>query len=285
MDDVKINLIGHDNVLMRSYIYFLKESKCDISIVLLPKFNKKNKKLNKITQINKSNSLENYFSKLHLKIPRRFWNDENINNLLLKYFQKNYGININSFNNLLSKDLRDINKINNIEFLYAKKFNLTSLEDINFSSYEGIFLNTSSFIYTEKLIRNLNNNIYHVHPGYLPELKGADGIFWSIKNYNKIGMSLFKMNENIDEGNIYFRKYFDFIKFENDELYNLGSKDKYNFILSTLDPILRGYFFSIFGIKSFTKLDLINNYPGNYNTFMTGDELESTFKIIFRKKV
>ena len=285
MDYVKINLIGHDNVLMRSYIYFLKEMKYDFGIVLLPIFHKKNKKLNKITPITKSNSLESYYSKINLKIPRTFWNDQKINNLLLNYFEKNYEINVNGYKDLLSKDLRDISQINNIEFLYAKKFNITSLEDINFSSYEGMFLNTSSFIYTDKLIQNLNNNIYHVHPGYLPELKGADGIFWSIKNYKKIGMSLFKMNKNIDEGDIYFRKYFDFFSFQNDNLLSLNFQDKYNFILSTLDPILRGFFFKKYGIQSFKKLDLIDNYSGNYYTFMTKGELGKTFQTIFKKSI
>ena len=49
-------------------------------------------------------------------------------------------------------------------------------------------------------------NFIHIHPGYLPEVRGADGLLWSIKEYNKIGVSSFIMNHKIDSGEIIFRE-------------------------------------------------------------------------------
>ncbi len=53
-----------------------------------------------------------------------------------------------------------------------------------------------------KQILNSGKRFIHVHPGIVPEVKGADGLLWSALLYDQIGMSAFFMNQGIDTGDI-----------------------------------------------------------------------------------
>ena len=54
----------------------------------------------------------------------------------------------------------------------------------------------------------LKNKLLHCHPGDLPEFKGSTTIYYSII-LKKICVTIFLMNELIDEGKIVYKKYFD----------------------------------------------------------------------------
>jgi hypothetical protein len=51
-------------------------------------------------------------------------------------------------------------------------------------------------------ILNCSKRFIHVHPGVVPEMRGADCLLWSVLVENRIGMSTFFMNEGIDTGDI-----------------------------------------------------------------------------------
>jgi hypothetical protein len=51
-------------------------------------------------------------------------------------------------------------------------------------------------------ILNCGKKFIHVHPGIVPEVRGADCLLWSALVNNKIGMSAFFMDEDIDTGDI-----------------------------------------------------------------------------------
>ena len=267
---------------MRSYLFFLQQNKnYQIDVVLVPNLNKNKSGISKVKKINKNNVMENYFSNLNLKIPMNYWENTEIFNIFYDHFIKNYNIDIDGIDTFFKKSIRELDFVNNVTFYKAKEFNIDTFESINFSINNSVILNTGSFIYTKTLIDNLKNNIFHIHPGYLPNLKGADGIFWSILKFDKIGMSLFKINEQIDEGQIYHRKYFNNHKLSNKLFDNFTLKEKYNLILSTIDPIFRSHFLLEFGLDSFDNLNIIRNSKGNYNTFMNQDELNNSFEKIF----
>ena len=42
----------------------------------------------------------------------------------------------------------------------------------------------------------------HVHPGFLPYVRGSDGLLWSALIRNKPGVSVFYMDPEIDGGKI-----------------------------------------------------------------------------------
>ena len=50
----------------------------------------------------------------------------------------------------------------------------------------------------KKNVLNTGNNFYHFHPGYIPEMKGADISLRSVFYRNHIGCSFFQINEKID---------------------------------------------------------------------------------------
>ena len=55
----------------------------------------------------------------------------------------------------------------------------------------------------------LNKKFIHIHPGYLPEIKGADGSLWHINKHNNIGISSFFMSKKIDEGLVIAKEKFE----------------------------------------------------------------------------
>ena len=58
----KITLFGNDNILMRSYLFFLQQNKnYQIDVVLVPNLNKNKSGISKVKKINKNNVMENYF--------------------------------------------------------------------------------------------------------------------------------------------------------------------------------------------------------------------------------
>lgn len=279
---MKLTIFGYDNVLLRAYLYLLKNNdNLQVNLILFPQLLKKYNKTNEVSKFEKISIFEKNSSMLNLKIPINFWKDKKINSFLIDYFHNNYQIDLSNFNKFLQIKLRKIEIVKKVEFYYSKNFNLNTLESISFNNLEDYILNTSNFIYSRSLLENLNNKVYHVHPGYLPDLKGADGLFWSIHKFEKIGMSLFHMNEKIDQGKILTRNYYLFEKINNKYLISLSHSDKYKFLLSSFDPILRAKFFIESGIDSLNKDSYIENKAGNYHTYMKDYELDQAYKKIF----
>ena len=48
--------------------------------------------------------------------------------------------------------------------------------------------------------------IVHFHPGYIPEVKGADSSMRSVEFQHQFGMSFFELNDKIDNGYVFFRE-------------------------------------------------------------------------------
>lgn len=113
-------------------------------------------------------------------------------------------------------------KINqNIKNKILKK----KIKDIIISPSDGEILNY-------KFFKNLN--IFHCHPGKLPDFKGSCTIYYSILETKKIFCSVFKINKKIDQGKIFYIQKFkiprwnknQYIKFD----YTIRAKTLVNFI-------------------------------------------------------
>ena len=111
---------------------------------------------------------------------------------------------------------------------------ITNLEDEKLIKYiqteqDKTFLFTGGGILKEKLLSIKDTKFIHIHPGVVPDVKGADGIFWSYLLKNKVGYSCFYMNSGIDTGDIVqineykLHKFnnVDFTKFDDDKLYRV----------------------------------------------------------------
>jgi len=186
--------------------------------------------------------------------------------------EKNFLINMYNFNNL--------DEFKNIDFFLSENIN----DDKNLKFIDNLteesFLNTSQVIL--KNILNSNKNFFHIHPGYLYKVRGADGSLNSIKEFNQFGGTFYKMNKKIDDGDILFRyeQKFEKIKFENYSSYDL--KTLYRIWFSFVDPAIR-----IFILKKCLKKNIcLNNFlpvdrgqePNNYFTFLKNNQLEDLFK-------
>ena len=87
--------------------------------------------------------------------------------------------NINYFKNILYISSKSINSKKSIKSLRASK-------EKNFLiSYQELL----------KEAFDCEKNFYHIHPGYLPKVKGADGSLHSIINYNELGCSFFMLEK------------------------------------------------------------------------------------------
>ena len=70
----------------------------------------------------------------------------------------------------------------------------------------------------KKEILSLGTKFIHIHPGYLPDVKGSMCIEWSILRQGKCGVTAFFMVEKIDRGDIIARKYFDIPELEHNSV-------------------------------------------------------------------
>lgn len=274
---MKLKLIGQDNILMRFYLHFFYElniTDITLSAIILPN-NMNNKSKNPI-KLRKNMSYRNLLdSKSNLRIPKLFWNQMETRDLLESYFLKQE-IDLSGFS---------INKkipLNNVKYIDSRSMTCDQLSQQKLGAAD-FFLNTGSFIYNKNLLKSLERKVIHVHPGYLPELRGGDGLLWSIYLNNEIGLTLFKMNEFIDQGEIFCRKKINFNKFNNELFKKFTNQQKYNFIFSSLDPVFRSYFFWSAAYKKLGNDSLIINEKnkGIYKSFMKKNELENVFSKIF----
>ena len=137
----------------------------------------------------------------------------------------------------LFKNIYSMNKIK--LFTNNKSINDESSIKIINQCNADVFLNTGKQIY--KKILDINKKFIHIHPGFLPEIKGADGSLWHIKEQSNIGVSSFIMNKKIDEGAIIEREKLLLPSFLLKNYENINIKTIYRLWFSFFDPLLRGW--------------------------------------------
>lgn len=100
------------------------------------------------------------------------------------------------------------------------------------------FLFTGGGILDDKLLSLANSKFIHIHPGFLPDVRGADGLLWSYLLRGKPGYTVFFMNEGIDTGDILYRQEFDLVDWEG-QLNDIPEYSIYVGLLQFYDPCLR----------------------------------------------
>ena len=135
--------------------------------------------------------------------------------------------------------------VNQVTKLKVSNINDKKLVNHIKSKVKGPVLFTGGGILKKEILSLNNVKFIHIHPGIVPDVRGADCFFWSYLFNNKPGYSIFYMNEGIDTGDILYKKEFD-IDFQYLALTSYKNNDIYHSILKYYDPCLR--------IKSFINL-------------------------------
>ena len=111
---------------------------------------------------------------------------------------------------------------------------------------DSTFLYTNGGILNESILKKLN--FIHIHPGCVPQVRGSDGLLWSVVKLGFPTCSLIEMSKKIDAGrvllrcslkDVYLPKYLPL-------LFRISPRRSYTSLLSTLDPELRALVLSEF---------------------------------------
>ena len=270
-----INIIFDEGPFSRSYLALLTEMNIKISNLII---------------INKYFLIKNYFVYKKFLIRNHFpikaLKDKNLK-FLIHQIEDYFGFNRDFIKKIYSFKNLYLNH-QNFKIINSDKINAKELMSVLEKIKPRIFLNTSKQILKDILYSK--HNFVHIHPGYLPHVRGMDGSLWNIKIRNKIGVTSFIMDRGIDTGDIIFKEEFDLpkFKFPNSENYTLY--EKYNIWFSFFDPLLRTQHLKKILNKNFEynynydndKLSISNNLSNkNYFKKIDKDSLNYVFSKVF----
>lgn len=97
---------------------------------------------------------------------------------------------------------------------------------------------TGGGIVPKRLLELSSLKFIHVHPGYLPTVRGADCALWSQLMKGRTSASCFYMAPGIDDGDVIFSGYLPSMSF-NAEIDEIGLKTLYRAIYAFFDPWVR----------------------------------------------
>ncbi|WP_417566234.1 formyltransferase family protein [Marinobacter sp.] len=126
------------------------------------------------------------------------------------------------------------------------------------SSSDKAILFTGGGLLKEPLLSLDKIRFIHIHPGIVPEVKGADGLFWSLLLRGKPGYSAFYMNPGIDTGDIIVQQEFK-VDLSCIGLENYGNDEVYRALLDFYDPCFRIMTFIHFLNTVFDKKQLMGD--------------------------
>lgn len=274
---IDLSLIFFDSPIGRAYLRLIHEENYKLKEIIIIQ-NSKNKFCPNFLFFKINAYFKNYYALKLIKTNLFKINSKKINNffLLNENFCKNMYKNIP-----LKKYFSKVTYINNQSINSEELYNY--LENRN-----DLFLYSGGGIIKEKLL-GTRNKFIHIHPGFLPLVRGADALLWSILKENHIGVTSFYMNKKIDQGMVIKKEKMNidnFIFKKNDICLNFITY--YRFIYAFIDPLLRTYHLKklLLDQNFIVNEKFKNNNPesGNYYSFMGKEKnlLETTIKKLFQ---
>lgn len=103
----------------------------------------------------------------------------------------------------------------------------------------GEVLYTGGGIVPASLLGDPARPFLHVHPGFLPHVRGADGLLWSLLARRRVGASCFHMTAGIDLGPVLAAREFAPLTFHMSRYSSLDDATLYRAVFSFYDPYLR----------------------------------------------
>lgn len=127
---------------------------------------------------------------------------------------------------------------------YITTTDIHSSEFINFASDQDLIISVSaSKIFKKALIEAPKFGIANIHSGPLPYYKGMMPVFWQMRDGKKeIGITIHKVNEKIDSGDIYLQKFFDIRPIKKlDEVIRYTKREGAKLVIDFLNNFQRYY--------------------------------------------
>lgn len=132
---------------------------------------------------------------------------------------------------------------------------------------KGLFLFTGGGIVPKSLLALEEVKMLHVHPGKLPQIRGADCTIWSHLIAGQPSASMFFLAPGIDDGDVVWGDFLPPCKFSFD-LKNIDQKTAYRAIFSYFDPWVRAAILKA-GIEKTNGFSKIASYPQRHNESKT----------------
>jgi len=128
------------------------------------------------------------------------------------------------------------------------------LNDKNLQKYlseesSGALLYTGGGIVPSTLLELKHIKFLHIHPGFLPDIRGADCALWSSLLKGRTSATCFYMSPGIDTGNIINACWLPELSF-NVDMADANAHSIYRIVYGFIDP----------WIRAFVLRDLVNNY-------------------------
>lgn len=136
-----------------------------------------------------------------------------------------------------------------IEEVLINDLNDPILYDFFINESASAFLFTGGGIVPAKLLEIPKHKFIHIHPGYLPDFRGADCTLWSSFLTGQTSASCFYMSPGIDDGDVILAKWLPKPNLK-EEFKSIATKAQYRLIYSFVDP----------WVRSFVLRELINSY-------------------------
>jgi hypothetical protein len=158
---------------------------------------------------------------------------------------------------------------------YAEKVEnlmITGLKDaqlVDKLSHEkaSLFLYTGGGIVPNELLAIQDKKMIHIHPGYLPEIRGADCVLWSQLTRNKLSATAFYLAPGIDVGDIILPIWLPELKLKFPQ--TSDNRVKYRLIYGYLDPWVRAFVLkqAIYKTHSFQQINTTKQSESEGMTF------------------
>lgn len=124
---------------------------------------------------------------------------------------------------------------------------------------KGTYLYTGGGIVPGAMLNIEDVKFLHIHPGGLPNIRGADGIFWSMLLNGYPAATLFYLDEGIDTGDIIkVKEFHNFsMHISSKDFEGISDKMLYRAVFYFVDPLLRANVLQDFiNSGKFTDLDV-----------------------------
>lgn len=221
--------------------------------------------------------------------PIKFLSNKDVTSNMTNHIIDKYGLDSHFFS-LFGKSCLDFSLITDesIYFDWGNEgWKNNKLFDLLQSLGQQTYLFTGGGLVPKRILELPNTEFVHVHPGFLPYTRGADGILWSVLTRGCPGAACFYMVPKLDEGHLILTEEYENLHFSLDGQFDL--KDLYRLVFSFYDPAIRGlclkHVLEKFGTLQHLPVTKQNVNKGITFHFMHDEIKRKTLKEIFRNLI
>lgn len=239
MKILNCTVLAYEGPILRAYLSVIKNLGYKIRRVI--KLYNGHKKLRWLPNVLRDPFLFSQESLSNNYWPSKFFKDKKLSQSILESTIENYSLDTNFFD-LIGKSCINYSEIAEecIFFDWEEKgWKHEKLLELLKSLKKQTYLFTGGGLVPKCILELPDTEFVHVHPGFLPYTRGADGILWSILTRNKPGAACFYMVPKLDEGNVILTEEYPSLQFKtaSDDL-----KTLYRLVFSFYDPAVRALY-------------------------------------------